>query len=389
MSDLPRVLCVDDEPNVLEGLGRILDGDYDVTTRTSAAAALDLMAKEQFVVVISDMRMPEIDGATFLARVRETAPDTVRMLLTGQSDLNAAIAAVNHGQIFRFLQKPCPVSDLIAAVEAAVEQHRLVTSERVLLEQTLQGSIKAMLETLALASPAAFGRANRFKDVVGELLSHHGAQNRWPIEIAAMLSQVPMITLPPETLEKVYAGLALTPNEQLMVDGFPGIAERLFASIPRLEPVVEILRYTGKHYDGGGRPAERLSGEQIPYGARLLKLVFDAEILSSRSMPPAVVFDTLRARTGWYDPKLLEAFAEVRVKRREPVEEVKELPLREIGVGMKIAESIKTLTGVVVISRGHEVTRGLIERLNNFAVGGGIQEPIRVLVRAGRSQASH
>src|SRR5690606_18712073 len=100
---MPRILCVDDEPNVLAGLERTLFDDYDVTTANSGVEALEILAEEEpFAIIISDMRMPNMDGATFLAEARKLEPDTVRMLLTGYSDVEAAISAINDGQIFRF-----------------------------------------------------------------------------------------------------------------------------------------------------------------------------------------------------------------------------------------------------------------------------------------------
>ena len=119
-----RVLCVDDEPHVLEGLSLHLRRRYDVDTATSGGAGLDILkADATIAVVLSDMRMPGMDGASFLARAKEVAPDAVRLLLTGQADLDSAIAAVNEGQIFRFLTKPCPPPTLLGAVAAATEQH--------------------------------------------------------------------------------------------------------------------------------------------------------------------------------------------------------------------------------------------------------------------------
>ena len=148
----PIVLCVDDEKAVLDGLSLHLRRRYQVLTALSGAEALTVLAREPSVaVVISDMRMPGMDGATFLTRARDAAPDTVRLLLTGQAHIDSAIAAINEGRIFRFLTKPCPPATMMAAVDAANEQHRLVTSERVLLQDTLRGAIKARSAVLALA----------------------------------------------------------------------------------------------------------------------------------------------------------------------------------------------------------------------------------------------
>ncbi|HYU15650.1 MAG TPA: response regulator, partial [Candidatus Acidoferrum sp.] len=127
----PRILCVDDEPNVLEGLSLHLRRRHEVWTATSGADALALLARDgPPEVIISDMRMPGMDGAVFLSKARQLYPETVRLLLTGQTDLMSAVSAVNQGQIFRFLSKPCPAPFMVQAVTAAVEQHRLIQAER-------------------------------------------------------------------------------------------------------------------------------------------------------------------------------------------------------------------------------------------------------------------
>jgi DNA-binding NtrC family response regulator len=129
----PKILLVDDEQRVLEGLSMHLRRNFTVQTATSGAAGLErLTADGAIAVVVSDMRMPNMDGATFLARAREIAPTTVRMMLTGQADIDSAIAAINGGQIFRFLTKPTSPANFLAAVTAALTQHRLIVSEKVL-----------------------------------------------------------------------------------------------------------------------------------------------------------------------------------------------------------------------------------------------------------------
>lgn len=126
-----RILCVDDEQLVLDGLSRTLRSHYVVETVTSGAQALDrLRTGEPYAVVVSDQRMPQMDGVRLLAHIRTVAPDTVRVLLTGQADMESAIAAVNEGNIFRFLTKPCSTENLLKALEASIEQYRLVTSEK-------------------------------------------------------------------------------------------------------------------------------------------------------------------------------------------------------------------------------------------------------------------
>src|SRR5882672_6579899 len=134
----PVVVCVDDEPQVLLGLGLHLRRQYDFVAFTRPQEALERVAQSTVALIISDMRMPGMTGSVLLSRVREVAPNTVRVLLTGHAELDSAILAVNEGQIFRFLTKPCPPAQLLSTAQAAVEQHRLLTSEKVLLEQTVR-----------------------------------------------------------------------------------------------------------------------------------------------------------------------------------------------------------------------------------------------------------
>jgi response regulator RpfG family c-di-GMP phosphodiesterase len=265
-----RVLFVDDEANLLEALTRSLYGShFDVTTALGSQAGLEILRqKGPFAVVVSDLHMPGMDGVTLLRHARELAPDTVRVLFTGQPDLDNAIAAVNEGSIFRFITKPCSSQTLVNTLQAAAEQHRLITAERVLLEETLRGSIKALTDVLALANPVAFGRATRIRQSVSALLSHFGLQDGWPVEVAAMLSQIGCVTLPPRTLEKLYHGEAMSPSEQSMVDRMPIVVDQLLGHIPRLEPVRQILGYEHKRYDGSGTPRDGVSGEAMPWGAR-------------------------------------------------------------------------------------------------------------------------
>lgn len=131
---LPRVLLVDDEPAILDGLCRQLRGRFDISTAVGAEEALRFMAvAEPFAVVLSDMRMPNMGGVEFLAIVREKYPDTARLMLTGQADIESMIDAINLGQITRFLVKPCPWGTVEAALHDAAELHQKISAERDLL----------------------------------------------------------------------------------------------------------------------------------------------------------------------------------------------------------------------------------------------------------------
>jgi len=197
------ILCVDDDENILKGFRRQLRGQFELETATSGQEGLELFKRKgPFAVVVSDMRMPMMDGIEFLSRVREANPDSVRIMLTGNADMQTAIDAVNEGNIFRFLTKPCSSDELAKAINAGIEQYRLINAERELLQKTLTGSIKMLTDILSMVNPAAFSRASRLRRLVGRLAAEMKLPNLWQYELAAMLSQVGCLTLLPETLER-------------------------------------------------------------------------------------------------------------------------------------------------------------------------------------------
>jgi response regulator RpfG family c-di-GMP phosphodiesterase len=380
MADQVHILCVDDEPRVLEGLVLNLRRHYRVSTATNGLKGLEIIdGDDPPAVVVSDMRMPEMDGAAFLSRVKDRSPDTVRILLTGQADLDSAIAAVNHGQVFRFLTKPCSPQSFLAAVQAASDQHRLITAERELLEKTLRGSIKALTEILSLSNPLAFGRAMRLKKHAADLVAGLGVPFSWQVEVAVMLSQIGCVTLPAATNEKLYYGKPLNSDETELTQRVPALSLQLLESIPRLEAVRAILQVQDHNFDGSGSPHSAAQGEAIPLGARILKLVIDYDTLEAAGSDPAFALGTLQGRKGRYDPKMLDALA--RVKTKAASQGLNEIGLAAVRPGMFLVQDVMSSTGLLLVARGHEVTAGLLYRLRNMAPGS-IREPLVVFVPA-------
>jgi FixJ family two-component response regulator len=210
-----KTLFVDDESAVLDGYKRMLRREFEVDSAVGGEQGLAAIHERgPYAVVISDMRMPGMDGAQFLAQVRQIAPDTVRMLLTGQADLDSAIHAVNEGNIFRFLTKPCQKEIMAKAITTGLVQYRLATAEKDLLENTLMGSIKVLTDVLSAASPEAFGRSMRVARCIRHLVSKFGLPSPWRFEAAAMLSQLGCVTLDPEVIQAAYLGRSLSPEAQ-------------------------------------------------------------------------------------------------------------------------------------------------------------------------------
>ncbi|MBI2567414.1 MAG: response regulator [Candidatus Schekmanbacteria bacterium] len=376
-----RILCVDDEPNILAGLSLHLRRLYELQTATSGAAGLEILERDRSIaVVLSDMRMPGMDGATFLARARQVAPSAIRMLLTGTADIDAAVAAINEGQIFRFLFKPCPATRLQVAVAAAVEQHELITAERVLLEQTLHGSIKALTDILALVSPISFGRATRIKQLVSDLAAQLAIRERWQVEVAAMLSQIGYLALPPETAEKAYYGHALTDEEQRLVSRLPALTEELLGNIPRLEAVQEILRRYPKPYQHGDAPQSDALRRLINQGAQLLKVAVDFDALESREgVSASVALSAMRSRAGQYASDVLQAL--IAIRGTDEFADVREVSTDNLRVGMVLAEDVKMQGGALFVARGYQITSRFLERLRNHPATTAHADRWRVYVR--------
>ena len=297
-SCMRKILCVDDEPRVLNGLKRNLSLDFDIMTAESGREGLERIASSQpFAVVVSDMRMPQMDGASFLKKVWEVAPDTTRVLLTGEAEIDSAIAAVNEGHIFRFLKKPCPPDELKRALIAATEQYDLVRSERVLLEETLHQSVKTLTDILSIVSPSAFSRSSRILRLVKKIIKQLGVEDGWRFELAAMLSQIGCVTLPDAIVDKVCGEQALSPDEEKMFFRHPQAGYDLVRHIPRLDSVAEMIYYQEKKYNGEGVPDDDRKGKEIPLGARVLRVAFDYDALA-RSKDPYQAVSIMQERTG-------------------------------------------------------------------------------------------
>jgi response regulator RpfG family c-di-GMP phosphodiesterase len=376
-----RILCVDDEPRILEAYRRQLHRDFLIDTAEGAGHALVLVATHgPYAVVVSDMRMPGMDGIQFLAEVRRRAPDSVRIMITGHSDQQTAINAVNEGNIFRFLCKPCAPDVLAKALQAGVAQHRLVTAEKELLEKTLSGSVKVLTDVLALVSPAAFGRAQRVRRLVEKIAAQMDVPEPWHLQIAAMLSQLGLMALPSDTVEKLHLGQPLTEDERYMFASHPEIGQDWVTNIPRLEKVAEVIAYQEKHFDGSGIPPDGPRGTEIPLGARILKAALDADALEMRGHPWRQILEQLTQRAAWYDPQVLAALRTLGGAAGS--RDVREIGVAQLASGMIIAEDVRTVAGLLVVCKGQEATRSLRERLKYFTRRSPIREPIRVIVPA-------
>lgn len=375
----PKVLFVDDDPNILAAYQRQLRRQYQIDTALAGDRGLDAVAKTgPYAVIVSDLKMPGMNGIQFLSKVREMAPDSVRMMLTGFAELQTAIDAVNEGNIFRFLTKPCSPEILSRALDMGIEQYRLVTAERELLEQTLRGSIKVLTQILSLLNPEALGRSSRISRYAREVGLVMKFPEIWQLETAAMLSQIGFILLPEEALKKIYHGQQLTAEEAQLLDMHPFIASDLINNIPRLETIAKIISYQEKHFDGSGIPVDAVRREEIPLGARVLKVALDFDTLQTAGDSKSRAIAQLKQRPGWYDQAVVTALETV--VWIEGRFEVRVIPLQDLQDNMILDDDVLTVTGILLIAKGQEINQLIRKRLHNFAETTGIREPLQVLV---------
>lgn len=380
-----RILFVDDEAAVLEGIEMMLYRQrqrWDVAFANGGREGLEIADRDPFAVVVADMRMPQMDGIAFLTLMRERSPDTVRMMLTGNTDLGTAIAAVNAGNVFRFLTKPCEPELLVGMLEAGVEQHRLITAERELLTKTLSGSVRMLTELLSLVDPTGFSHALWLRDSVRAIGESMRIANPWEVVVGAMLSPIGFITLPPDLLAKAVGGERLKPEEEKLVARVPEIGYGLLRNIPRLESIAAIVRYQDKRYDGTGPPEDAVAGADIPLGARMIKILSDLGRLSVEGHSRPRLLRRMQERTGWYDAELLERIFPLYAPPMADDAESMPISVDELRIGDKLCANVVTLDGELILASGSRISPNFVEKIRNFASLRGVTQPLRIEPRA-------
>lgn len=388
-----KILCVDDDPNVLSAYQRNLRKQFDIETALgSNAGLLAVQERGPYAVIVADMQMPGMDGIEFLETVHDQTPESVRIMLTGNADQFTAVEAINRGQVFQFLNKPCPPDVLAMALEAGVKQYQLITAERELLEKTLNGSIRVLTDILALVERDAFGRSQKIRDAVRAFAQSLSIRKTWDLEAAAMLLRVGCVTIPAALVERVRSGQPLLEQEQSLWNRVPEIGRNLINKIPRLESVAEIVYYQDKHFDGSGTPADIRSGEAIPIGARVIKVLKDMLELEEHGHSRERALEEMRLRAGWYDPRVLDSVSrhfDIFIDSATPASyERVATNLASLGVDQMLASDVLTNDGTLIARSGTVVSPLLLERLRNFNQISGIREPFYVVVVPEREKAA-
>lgn len=355
-----KILFVDDDPLILAGYKRSLSREFLMETALGAMQALKFVTDNgPYALVVSDMRMPEMDGIQFLSQVKSISPETVRVMLTGNADIETATSAINEGSIFRFLTKPCSREIMAKTLTAALVQYRLITAEKQLLEQTLSSSIQVLTEVLSLVNPAAFSRAERARRYIRHIVTVMKLGNPWQYEVAAMMSQLGCVTLPPETIDAVYKGEKLIPDEQAQYDAHPSVAYGLLSKIPRLEPIAWMI----EHQDRAVVEDDD-SHTEIRTGAEILRLTLAYERLIHRGTSRIEAVHLLTRQNPHFNPEFFNALVTLDPNADEGV--IRKCRIEDLAPGMIIQDEVRTTDRTLLVSKGHEVTPTVIFKLKNF-----------------------
>ena len=377
-----KILLVDDEENVLHALARNFRLEFEMETALGPLAALSILKERgPYAVVVSDLRMPDMDGIQLLCEVRRHWPDTVRIILSGNADLQSVIASVNEGSIFQFVTKPCPLDRLRAALAGALKQHELVVTAREILEHTLNGSAAMMAEVLSMVSQLAFGRASRLRGYVQHMVRHLQLENFWEYDLAAILSQIGCIAVPTEILEKVYSAAPLSPQEKAAFLTHPVTGHKLLANIPRLEVVAEIILYQLSSLEN----IEKLSlAKTVKCGAQMLLIASRVDETVSRGGTLQTAVQYMTARPTVYQPALVAAITSVEVQT--PVMQTRAVAIDDLRTGMTVNEDLCAQSGLLIVAKGQVVSEALIARLQNFRRTAGLKQWVSVLAQASVSK---
>jgi CheY-like chemotaxis protein len=371
-----KILFVDDEEDILNSFKRQFRKKANISTATSGQEALDLMDSEgEFAVIVSDMRMPIMDGAEFLERAKKKSPNSIRILLTGQTDLNSAISAVNKGQIFRFLSKPCSQELLQDSLKSAIRQYRLINIEKDLLQNTVKGSIELLSELLAIVKPNVFSNFNRIKKYIRHIADQMGETNTWDFEVSGMLYGLGYLTLPEELIDRALQPNAeLSVNEKLILQDIPLTSSKLINHIPRLENIAEMVRLSDKvnhliHKDAGAEHG------RVLLGADMLKIAinFDKQLETGHSHKSAI--DILKANDT-LNQELVDKLSTIQADHENNMITVN---VDNLLPGMVLLENMITDNNSTLLAKGTELTEDLLVRIKLYTKNQKISRPIHII----------
>lgn len=316
--DRYKILIVDDEPDNLALLYRTLRSKYDIVKSTSPLQALEILKQDKFNCILSDHKMPEMDGVEFLKRSCDIAPDTMRLLVTAYTDAGILIDAINYAKIYRYIKKPYNPDEMMLIVENALEYWQLKADNGALvndLKELFAGTITAIVEALDAKDSYTLGRSRRvtFYAVKMAKALHLSDTTTGKIELAGLLHDIGMIGVSDDILSKVER---LTQDEYNEIKKHVHHSVRILDDIKQLSDVVEIIKYHHEFYDGTGYPYAK-KGDEIPIGSRIIAVAdaFDSMVTPKvyrQQVVPSEALAKIKALSGkQFDPIVVENFEHI------------------------------------------------------------------------------
>jgi response regulator RpfG family c-di-GMP phosphodiesterase len=372
-----NILLVDDEINILNSHRRTLRNEFNFDIALSGVEALELISSgKKYAVIVTDMQMPNMNGLELLQRIKEVSPNTVRMMLTGNSDQDTAVNAVNIGDIFRFINKPCDKDTLITAIKAGIKQYNLIMAEKILLNKTLKGVINVLSEVLDLVNPDAMDNSVKMVEYMERLAKVLKLPDHWGFVPMVQLSQLGCVIFPTKTMKNFENGQIISEEERQLFAQHPCLASDLIRQIPRMEKIAYSILYQEKCYNGEGIPNDNVSGKDIPLGARMLKIVIDFIRFEKHEQSREKVFAKLEMQNQFYDPAILRAFRKtLNLIEDDPKIVVK---LADLKVGMIIDSRILTKREQLVARKGQKVSETMLQIISHCLENKAIEGTVEV-----------
>lgn len=377
-NQITKILFVDDEEMVLSGITLTIGRNFDIRTAISGTDGLALIKSEgPFAVVVSDFNMPGMDGVEFLQKVRSKDKDVVTMLLTGGANFNEVSDAVRKGGIFRLIGKPCPTKDLEENLNQAIKQYRTIRAEKDMLEQTMNGAVRAITSILAASKPLFFGRSQRVKKLSFELAKELKLADDWRLELASTFSYLGYLTLPDEVQEKLYNNEKLPDEIMDVVKVFPNFAKEILKGIPRLEEITPIIYLIGEDYE----ESESAKDDSAKL-ASVIRLSQHYDHYASDGYSRPDIFEILEKEKSIYLPGALDALKKIR-DYSSVCPEVEEVSIDHLKSGMRILSDLRLPNGSLVAPKGSIVDQHFIKIVDNYVIsyfGNPFPERIKVIM---------
>ncbi|MBN9668942.1 HD domain-containing phosphohydrolase [Roseibium aggregatum] len=376
------IVVADPDENVQSGFLRLFGGHFKVVCFSESDEALKFLKQNTATaIVFSCYNLPGRGGIAFLRACESVAPQAARVMLTRETSAEAVKRALNEGRAFMFLEKPCKPADLVSAVETAMAHHTQLSKDRALLERTLAGSVKLLIDMLALFHPDAFRRTGTVRKQALKLAGALGMKKTWELEMAVMLSPLGEALLPQQILARYRAARSLSEQERTVLERSPAQTRDLLKNIPQLEKVAEHLYLSARGFDGSGFPKDGPAGKEIPLVSRIVRLLTDLWYASPESGPDAAAFEALTINHRKYDPELLQVARSVLMDDvpQERQSKIAECYIRSLRPGdVLVDDALSESSHELVLSRGHLLTPTTIRRLIQFHQTAGVRQPIRV-----------